>query len=78
MSMPVTTKPVKEFYTESEAAAALGISIDRLRLLLEQNLFTEDTPRPEEMTFRHSDLVLISFWHKTAPNPKVVRMPKRG
>jgi hypothetical protein len=75
--MPVT-KPVKEFYSESEAAAAVGISVDRLRLLLEQNLFTDDTPRPTEMTFRYSDLVLISFWHKSSPNPKVVRMPKRN
>ena len=76
--MPLTTKPIKEFYTEDEAAAALGISRERLRLLLDQNLFNDGSHRPEDISFRHSDLVLISFWHKTSPNPKVVRMPRRG
>ncbi|HTK96189.1 MAG TPA: hypothetical protein VL382_11195 [Terriglobales bacterium] len=76
--MPLTNKPVKEFYSEDEAAAALGISLDRLRLLLDQNLFNDGSQRPHDISFRHSDLVLISFWHRTSPNPKVVRMPRRN
>ena len=76
--MPLTTRPVKEFYTEVEAAAALGITLDRLRGLLDQNLFNDGTPRPDQITLRPSDLVLVSFWNKTAPNTKVVRMPRRG
>ena len=76
--MPLTTRPVKETYTEVEAAAALGITLDRLRSLLDHNLFNDSTPRPDEITLRPSDLVLISFWNKTAPNSKVVRMPRRG
>jgi hypothetical protein len=76
--MPVTTKPVKDFYTEAEAAAALGITLPRLQGLLDQNLFNDGTPRPLELSLRPSDLVLISFWNKTSPNPKVVRMPRRS
>jgi hypothetical protein len=76
--MPFATRPVKESYTEVEAAAALGITLDRLRGLLDQNLFNDGMPRPDQITLRPSDLVLISFWNKTAPNTKVVRMPRRS
>ncbi len=76
--MTLNTKPAKEFYSEVEAASALGISLERLRLLLDQNLFNDGSERPEDISFRYSDLVLISFWNKTSPNPKVVRMPRRA
>jgi hypothetical protein len=76
--MPMTTKTTKESYTEIEAAAALGITLDRLRMLLDQNLFNDGSYRPAEITLLPSDLVLISFWNKTAANPKVVRMPRRN
>ena len=68
----------KENYTELEAAEALGISLARLYLLLDENVFNDGTPRPERLTFRASDLVLLGFWHRTSPNPKVVRMPHRN
>lgn len=67
----------KECYTELEAAAALSISLARLYVLLDENVFNDGTPRPENLTFRPSDLVLLGFWHRTSPNPKVVRMPRR-
>ena len=67
----------KECYTEVEAAAVLGISLTRLYLVLDENVFNEGTPRPQNLTFRPSDLVLLGFWHRTSPNPKVVRMPRR-
>jgi hypothetical protein len=76
--MSLNTKPAKEFYTEDEAASALGISRSRLRMLLDQNLFNDGSQRPEDISFRYGDLVLISFWNKTSPNPKVVRMPRRA
>jgi len=76
--MPLTHKPVKETYTEVEAAAVLGITLGRLQGLLDQNLFNDGMSRPEQITLQSSDLVLISFWNKTAPNTKVVRMPRRG
>jgi len=68
----------KEFYTEVEAANSLGISIARLYLLLDENIFNDGTPRPENLTFRSSDLVLLGFWHRTTPHPKLVRMPRRN
>lgn len=74
-----TYKSVKEFYTETEAAQALGISMARLHHLLDEHLFDDATPRPEEgVTFRPSDLVVLGFWHRSTPNPKVVRMPNRA
>jgi hypothetical protein len=76
--MMLNTKPGKEFYSEAEAAQALGVSITRLNLLLEEYLFNDGTPRPDKITFRSSDLVVLAFWHRTTANPKVVRMPKRA
>lgn len=66
----------KESYTEVEAAESLGISLARLHLLLDENIFNDGTPRPDELTFRPSDLVLLGFWHRTSPNPKLIRMPR--
>ena len=68
----------RDYYTEVEAAAALGVSLTRLYMLLDENVFNEGTPRPENLTFRPSDLVLLGFWHRTTPNPKVVLMPHRN
>lgn len=76
--MPPITKPAREYYSESEAAAALGITVERLRILLDENLFNDGSSRPQDITLLHSDLVLISFWNKTMGNPKVVRMPRRN
>ena len=67
----------KEFYSEVEAAQALGISLARLHQLLDDNLFNDGLPRPDNVTFRYSDLVILGFWDRSTPNPKVVRMPRR-
>jgi len=74
--MPTSLKPEKEFFSEIEAARALNISITRLHMLLDENVFNDGSERPQELTFRATDLVLIGFWHRTSPNPKVVRMPR--
>jgi hypothetical protein len=71
-------RKTKETYSEFEAAEALGISIGRLRDLLDDNVFNDGTPRPDNLTLRPSDLVLLGFWHRTSPNPKVLRMPRRN
>ena len=67
----------KEFYSEIEAAQTLGISLTRLHQLLDENLFNDGLPRPENVTFRYSDLVILGFWDRSTPNPKIVRMPRR-
>lgn len=68
----------KESYTEVEAATTLGVSVARLHLLLDENIFNDGSRRPQNLTFRPSDLVLLGFWHRTSPNPKVVCMPHRN
>lgn len=76
--MQNTTKPVKELFTEAEAADAIGVSVPRLHVLLDEHIFNDGNGRPEELTFTASDITLLSFWHRSTPNPKVVRMPKRN
>lgn len=68
----------KRYYTESEAALMLGISIHTLRTLLDEHVFNDGSERPEDLQLRASDLVLLRFWHKSRPNPKVLRMPRRA
>ncbi len=75
--MTNTPKPIKEFYTEVEAAEALNMSVTRLFMLLDEYVFNDGSARPEQLKFRNSDLVLLKFWDRSTPNPKVVRMPRR-
>ncbi len=70
-------KKDKEFYTEQEAAEALGISLARLYLLLDQNVFNDGGSRPRDIELTAADLVLLEFWNRTLPTQKVVAMPKR-
>ncbi len=72
-------KPVKEFYTEDEAANYLNISIGELHALLDEHIFNDGNTRPEGITFCESDLVLLGFWTRSrqADPPKVIRMPRR-
>ena len=65
-------------YTETEAAGILGISIDRLHRLLDDNIFNDGTPRPPELKLRSADLILLEFWDRSTGNPKIIRMPRRG
>ncbi len=75
--MTETPKAIKEFYTEVEAAEALNMSVTRLYMLLDEYVFNDGSARPEQLKFRNSDLVLLKFWDRSTPNPKVVRMPRR-
>ena len=77
-AMIVSENRFKQSYTESEAALMLGISIHTLRTLLDEHVFNDGSERPPELTLRASDLVLLRFWHKSRPNPKVLRMPRRA
>ena len=70
-------KPRKEFYTESEAAGYLNISVPALHLLLDQYIFNDGQPRPQELSFCQADLVLLGFWNSTNEQPKVIPMPRR-
>lgn len=69
----------QESYSESEAAAALGISILRLHDLLDTYVFTAGNKRPASIEFASSDLLLLGYWNNlTVPREtKVIPMPKR-
>jgi hypothetical protein len=69
--------PVKELYTEAEAADYLNLSVMGLHGLLDEHIFNDGNPRPDDLTFCEADLVLLGFWNKTRENPKVIRMPRR-
>ncbi len=75
--MPNADTPFKQFYTEAEAALLLGISVNRLRSLLDEHVFNDGSERPGDLVLQSSDLVLLRFWHRSTPNPKVIRMPRR-
>lgn len=70
-------KPMKEFYTEAEAAGELNISVIELHSLLDEYIFNDGSPRPDQLSFCEADLVLLGFWSKSKENPKVIRMPRR-
>ena len=65
-------------YTEEEVAELLGISVSRLHGLLDRHIFNDGTPRPPDLTFTNSDVILLGFWRRSEPNPKVVYMPRRS
>ncbi len=76
-------KPVKESYTETEAAGYLNISIGELHALLDQHIFNDGHRRPEDITFCEADLALLGFWSRSQSprvghaSPKVIAMPRR-
>ena len=67
-----------EFFTEQEAADLLGISIERLHFLLDENVFNDGSKRPRDLELHRSDIVLLQFWDRSTENPKIVRMPRRA
>ena len=67
----------KDFYSETEAAEALEISLSHLHELLDEHIFNDGTTRPQQLSFRTVDLVVLSFWLRATPDPKVLRKPRR-
>ena len=66
-----------EAYTEEEVAELLGISMSRLHGLLDRHIFNDGSSRPPDLTFTSADVLLLGFWRRSEPNPKVVHMPRR-
>jgi hypothetical protein len=75
--MQITNRPL-ELHTENEVADMLGISLEQLHQLLDEHIFNDGSFRPTDLTFTNSELVLLSFWQRSEPNAKVVRMPRRN
>jgi hypothetical protein len=78
LSMTRLAKPLKESYTELEAADYLKITVEELHAVLDRHIFNDGCPRPNEITFCESDLVLLGFWARPIENPKVISMPRRS
>lgn len=66
-----------DYYSEAEAANLLGISVSRLHMLLDENVFNDGSRRPADLKLLSSDLLLLEFWNRSTENPKVLRMPRR-
>jgi hypothetical protein len=70
-------KPIKQYYNECEAATLLSISVPALREILDSHVFSHDNPRPDEMEFTYSELLLLSVWAKPDRGANVLEMPTR-
>ncbi len=59
----VAAKPVRSHYTETEAAEALGVTIEKLRELVRQHIIQndEDLANLPSTHYQRSDLLLLRF-----------------
>lgn len=65
-------------YTEAEAANILGISVERLHKILDENVFNDGSTRPHGLMLRSSDLLLLEYWNRsTEHTTKILPMPLR-
>jgi len=71
-------KPLKQYYSEAEAAHTLCISLEALHQILDDHVFTPENPRPQHMEFTHAELLLLSVWAKPIPGSNVLAMPSRN
>ena len=65
----ILTKPNKSQYSETEAAAEIGVSVDELRALIKSHVVDkeEDLNNVPSATFQPSDLVLLRILAKLRP-----------
>jgi hypothetical protein len=70
---------VQDSINEQQAAQWLGISIESLHRLLDEHIFNNGTPRPSQVFFTQSDLLLLSYWcdKPVKGSRKVLSMPNR-
>jgi len=70
--------PVKQLYNEREASDALGIALPLLHVILDTHIFNNGRPRPENVEFTSSDLLMIAYWVEKTPMENVIAMPLRN
>jgi hypothetical protein len=76
--MPRTTRLTKDLFSETEAAAALGVTVTRLHQVLDEHIFTNGIARPHEIQFTSEDLLLLGYWCSTPRVAhEVITMPLR-
>jgi len=71
-------KPTKQYYSETEAAHSLCISVEALHEILDQRIFNQEHPRPAVLEFTHAELLLLSVWAEPERGRNVVAMPSRN
>jgi hypothetical protein len=76
--MPNLKMPVKQFYNEREAAETLDIALPLLHAILDAHIFNDGTPRPANLEFTSSDLLMISYWVEKPTTENVIAMPMRN
>jgi hypothetical protein len=76
--LTVISAAEQDFFTEQEAADLLGITLERVHFLLDENIFNDGSKRPKHLELHRSDIVLLQFWDRSTENLKVVRMPRRA
>ncbi len=69
----------RDHYSETEAAKALGITLQRLHELLDEHIFNDGPSRPASIELNPTDLLLLSYWQKNAKrrHGQVLQMPRR-
>jgi hypothetical protein len=71
-------KPTKQYYSETEAAHSLCISIEALHGILDQHIFNSEHPRPALLEYTHAELLLLSIWAEPERDRNVLAMPSRN
>jgi len=59
----------RDSFSEAEAAQSLGITTFELHQLLDRFIFNEGTPRPANIEFTSSDLLLLAYWNEESNEP---------
>jgi hypothetical protein len=71
-------KPTKQYYSETEAAHSLCISLEALHEILDKQIFNAEHPRPAVLEFTHAELLLLSIWAEPERGRNVLAMPARN
>ncbi len=71
-------QPVKQLYSEQEAANSLGISLSTLHTILDKHVFNDGVPRPTTMELMLADVLLVAYWmDEETAGEKVVSIGRR-
>ena len=71
-------QPVKQVYSEQDAANSLGISINMLYAILDKHVFNDGVPRPVTMELTLADVLLVAYWMEVEQiDLKVVSIGRR-
>jgi hypothetical protein len=71
-------QPVKQVYSEQEAANSLSISLNTLHNILDRHVFNDGIPRPQTMELLLADVLLVAYWmDEECVGQKVVTMGRR-